>query len=251
MPAIRAVTFDLWDTIVADDSDEPRRRDKRLRSKHDERRQLVWRALRQHVELPYTEVELAYDVADAAFRKVWHDHYITWSIGERLDVLLRGLGRELSEDERAALIEAHAGMEIEVRPDLIDGVREALDELSRNYKLAIVSDAIVTPGRLLRELLASYDLARYFDAFVFSDEVGRSKPHRRMFDAAAKALDVPLDEMAHIGDREHNDVVGPKTIGMRAVLFTARRAPHDEGSQADAVCASYAELPAILARLGA
>ena len=42
---IKAVTFDLWDTIVDDDSDEPKRAAKGLRSKRDERRHLVWSAL--------------------------------------------------------------------------------------------------------------------------------------------------------------------------------------------------------------
>lgn len=249
MAAIRALTFDLWDTIVVDDSDEPKRRRQNLRSKRDERRHLVWKALSRHGELPFASVELAYDVVDAAFRKVWHEHHITWPIGERLDVLLAGLGRVLPPTERATLVAEHEGMELAIRPDLIEGVGAALAELKRHYKLAIVSDAIVTPGRLLRELLASYDLARYFDGYFFSDEVGRSKPDRRMFDAASAALEVPLSEMVHIGDREHNDVGGPKAAGMRAVLFTAHRAAPVGGTQADAVCASYAELPAVLSKL--
>ncbi len=249
MVAIRAITFDLWDTIVTDDSDEPKRQAQKLRSKRDERRHLVWQALRRHGELPFTQVELAYDVVDAAFRKVWHEHHITWPIGERLDVLLAGLSRTLPSDERAQLVTEHERMELTIRPDLIEGVAQGLAELKRHYKLAIVSDAIVTPGRLLRELLASYDLARYFDGFFFSDEVGRSKPDRRMFDAASAALGVPLSEMVHIGDREHNDVGGPKAAGMRAVLFTARRAPPEGGTRADAVCASYAELPGAIAAL--
>ena len=36
---IKAVTFDLWDTIVHDDSDEPKRKAKGLRTKKAERRQ--------------------------------------------------------------------------------------------------------------------------------------------------------------------------------------------------------------------
>ena len=42
---IKAVTFDLWDTIVHDDSDEPKRKAKGLRSKKAERRHLLWEAL--------------------------------------------------------------------------------------------------------------------------------------------------------------------------------------------------------------
>jgi hypothetical protein len=42
---IKAVTFDLWDTMVYDDSDEPERAARGLRSKKGERRHLVWQAL--------------------------------------------------------------------------------------------------------------------------------------------------------------------------------------------------------------
>ena len=66
-----------------------------------------------------------------------------------------------------------------------------------------------------------HDLLQHFRGFAFSDEVGRSKPHRAMFDAAARELGVPLERMVHIGDRDHNDVKGPQALGMKAVLFTA------------------------------
>ncbi len=46
--AIRAVTIDLWDTIIDDDSDEPKRKAKGLRTKAEERRHLVWAALDRH-----------------------------------------------------------------------------------------------------------------------------------------------------------------------------------------------------------
>jgi len=57
-------------------------------------------------------------------------------------------------------------------------------------------------------LQASYDVARHFDGFAFSDEVGHSKPHRSMFEEAARQMGVQLEEMVHIGDRDHNDVKG-------------------------------------------
>jgi FMN phosphatase YigB (HAD superfamily) len=43
--AIKAITFDLWDTLIDDDSDEAKRKAQGLRSKYDERRHLVWEAL--------------------------------------------------------------------------------------------------------------------------------------------------------------------------------------------------------------
>ena len=45
MGTIKAITFDLWDTLVVDDSDEAKRAERGLRSKFDERRHLLWEAL--------------------------------------------------------------------------------------------------------------------------------------------------------------------------------------------------------------
>ena len=64
---IEALSFDLWDTLVIDDSDEPKRRARGLRSKRDERRWLVWQALGGEGEAPsLASVTLAYDAIDAA-----------------------------------------------------------------------------------------------------------------------------------------------------------------------------------------
>jgi putative hydrolase of the HAD superfamily len=146
-------------------------------------------------------------------------------------------------------VNAHEEMEITIRPDLIPGIREALEGLHGRYKTCIVSDAIVSPGRCLRQLLASYDLARFFDGFAFSDEVGYSKPHRAMFESAARQMGVAIEEIVHIGDRDHNDVKGPQALGMKAILFTATRAADKDRTTADAICERHADLVATVDRL--
>ena len=246
---IRAVTFDLWDTIVHDDSDEPKRKAMGLRSKKLERRHLLWDALNAESPIDPASVTLAYDVGDAAFNKTWHDQHVTWTIGERLQVVLKGLGRKLPAPVFARVVKAHEEMEVDIRPELIPGIAEALADLHRRYRLCIVSDAIVSPGHCLKRLLESYDLARHFDGFAFSDEVGHSKPHRSMFESAARQMGVSIDEMVHIGDRDHNDVKGPQALGMKAILFTATRANDKATTTADAICERHADLPAIVDRL--
>jgi putative hydrolase of the HAD superfamily len=246
LSSIKAVSFDLWDTLVVDDSDEAVRRERGLRSKRDERRYLTWEALSAREPIPLEQVTLAFDTLDAAFNKVWHDQFVTWSIEERFEVLLRGLGRELPPAEFDALIAKQSDMEAEIPPRAIDGARDALEELAGRYRLCIVSDAVFTPGRSLRKILDAHDLESYFEVFVFSDEAGRSKPHRVAFDKAAEGLGVELSEMVHVGDRQHNDVAGPQALGMKAVLFVASRSADRENNSADAVCERHADLPAII-----
>lgn len=249
--AIKAISFDLWDTLVHDDSDEAKRAVQGLRSKKDERRHLVHAALNDIAPIPLETVRMAYDVADAAFNKVWKEHAITWRIEERLGVLLKGLGRELPAPAFDAVVRAHQEMEVIVPPDLVEDVEAALARLHGRYRLVIVSDAIVSPGWALRRLLENHGILRYFDAFAFSDEVGHSKPHPDMFNHVARAVGVSLDQIVHVGDREHNDVKGPRALGMKAVLFVATRAVDRAGTTADAVCERHADLPAIIDRLAA
>lgn len=248
-PTIRAITFDLWDTIVHDDSDEPKRAARGLPSKKRQRRHLLFDALNTIAPIEQQAVDLAYDTADAAFNFVWHEQHVTWTIAQRLRIVLQGLGRSLPDPVFDRVVADHQSMEIDIEPDLIEGCAEALAQLSSRYALAIVSDAIVTPGLRLRDLLEKHGVKRYFKGFAFSDEVGHSKPHLDMFASAAKQLGVEIQQMIHIGDRDHNDIQGPHALGMKAVLFTATRDVDKQNTQADAICERYADLPSIIERL--
>ena len=246
---IKAVTFDIWDTIVHDDSDEPKRAAQGLRSKRDERRYLVWKALEEDAPTNYDVAVLAYDTADAGFNLVWKELHINWTVEQRLRVVLRGLGRELSSKAFDKLVEDTGRMEVDISPDPIDGIKDALEALSGRYKLAIVSDAIVTPGTGLREILAKYGLKDYFQGFAFSDEVGYSKPQRAMFESACGQIGVGLDEIVHIGDRDHNDIKGPHALGAKGILFTGSRPADKDNTTADAICENYRDLPGIVDEL--
>ena len=246
---IKAITFDLWDTVIHDDSDEPRRAAQGLRSKHEERRHQVWEALQQHRPIDYGQVRLAYDVTEAAFTRVWKCHYCTWTVRERLRVLLSGLNRTLPENDFVSLVEAHERMEADVPPDLVDGIAEVIAGLSQRFPLAVVSDAIVSPGRDLRRILEHHGVIQFFQGFAFSDELGHSKPHRSMFASAAQQVGVEIDQLLHIGDRDHNDVKGSQALGMKAILFTATRSADKDNTSADAICETAADLPAAIARL--
>lgn len=248
---IKAVTFDLWDTIVEDDSDEAVRAKQGLRTKKNERRHQIWEALNGIEPIDYDQVALAYDTMEAGFNVVWKECHINWTVDQRIRVVLAGLKRQVPAVVFDRLVEGHACMEVDISPDPIDGIGQALKELSGRYKLSIVSDSIVTPGTGLRQILEKHGLKQYFSGFAFSDEVGHSKPHRSMFDSAAEQLAVDVSEIVHIGDRDHNDVKGPHAIGAKAILFTATRPDDRDITTADAICDSHLDLPAVIDRLAA
>lgn len=246
---IRAVTFDLWDTVLIDDSDEPKRAAQGLESKPAERRNLVRKFLARHDPISAEQVDLAYNTVDGAFRQVWYGQNVTWTVRRRLTVLLDELGRHLPQRQFDELVQLHEDMELTVRPDLAVGAAEVLQNLHGKYKLGVISDAIFSPGRALRQLLEHYDLLKFFDAFVFSDEIGCAKPDARVFEAAAADLGVEPGEIAHIGDRELKDIEGPHAIGARSVLCTVVKDRGSENTKADAICRDFLGLPAILEKL--
>lgn len=246
---IGAVTFDLWDCIFCDETDEPKRVQAGLPSKPVARRQLLYEALVRQSPIDPIHVSIAFDVADQAFRKVWHEQYVTWTTKERLSVILSGLGRTLPEPELNTLTDAIERMEVEISPDPALYVGEALAALHGRFPLAVVSDAIFTPGKYLRALLEKYDLLRFFDFFVFSDEIGRSKPHPSLFEAVAQHYSISCKDIVHIGDRPHNDIGGAHAVGARGVLLTVIKDRPLDGHIPDAVCDDYRKLPELLASM--
>ncbi len=246
---IQAVTFDFWDTIARDDSDEPRRSALGLPTKPQARLELLTNEiLRHHPSIEPEAIADAFRHANAWFRHRWKVEHVTPTVAERMAQVYARLGIPLTPGF-PALVQDIEEMEVRIPPEMVPGAREAIAALARRYKLAIISDAIHTPGRGIRRLLEHYGLLDYFDAFVFSDEVGRSKPDPVPFQKAAEQLNVPLDAIVHIGDRESNDVEGPHALGMKAILFTAAVDRGSAGTRADAVCRSYEDLPATVRRL--
>lgn len=243
---IAAVTFDLWDTLVVDDSDELDRARMGLPPKAAARRQLFREAA--HRAAPGADlaaIDAAFDGMNHWFTDLWKRSHITPHIADRLRrgfaILGGGPGEGFSE-----LVEAFASMEVTTPPRLCEGVRECLEALSGRYKVGIVSDAIVTPGTHLRRLLRHHGLMDYFQGMTFSDEIGASKPSPRVFEDIAMQLGVGVDQLVHVGDRESNDVAGPHGVGSRAILYVGAVDRGQEGSKADAICADLRALPRLI-----
>lgn len=247
--AIKAITFDLWDTVFIDDSDEPKRKVKGLAPKPIERRNLVQKFLERHEPVSRELINLAYDTTDAAFHQVWYGQNVTWTVRERLSLLLKGLNRNLPEPEFEELVRLHEDMELAVRPDLAPNISDVLCSLQGKYRMGVISDAIFSPGRALRQLLKDYDIIKYFSSFIFSDEIGCAKPDPRVFEAAAEDLNVKPSEIVHIGDRELKDIEGPHMVGARAVLCTVVKDRCSDNNSADAICSNFLDLPLILEKL--
>ncbi len=158
-------------------------------------------------------------------------------------------GYELAPDgvrEIVALEHAAFARHLRVPLETLDTIA-ALRE--RGLQLGLVSNVSV-PGPLMRRGLHALGVAELIDAAVFSSEIGVRKPDPRIYEAVLEALSVRAEQAVFVGDRVREDVVGPRTLGMRAVLTHEFRQESPNGTEPDGVIARFGELPAQLDRLG-
>jgi FMN phosphatase YigB (HAD superfamily) len=246
---IRAITFDFWDTIVADDSDEPRRAALGLPNKPQARLELILDEILQHHRTIQPEaIAQAFAQANERFRHAWKSEHRTPNVAARLQDVYDAL--KISRAPNFAdVVRKIEDMEIIIPPTMQPNARETLEQLSQRYALAVISDTIHTPGRALRTLMEREGILQYFRAFLFSDEVGAAKPSPIVFERASKELGAPFSQMAHVGDRESNDVDGPLALGMKTILYTGVLDRGSANTRANAVCREFSELPRIIEKL--
>lgn len=125
--------------------------------------------------------------------------------------------------------------------ELWPDVNHALKTIrEKGYALAIVSDAqAVYARRDLRQL----GIQDFFDAIVFSSEVGWAKPHGAMFRTALEKLGVDATKAVMVGDTFDEDTVGAKRIGLKAVHIDRTKEQHIVFSvQPDRIISNLQEL---------
>ena len=252
---IRAVAFDLWETLITD-TPELSRRQERLRI---DRMEEILRA---------RGFGSAAEQIERAYRSMWHRcHELYWS--SDVDIPCRRqiehFLEEMSLDAKAFDEETLGGLErvyanaaLEILPAAIAGAGPALIELKRRgLKIGLISNTGRTPGYVLREILDRLGLAASIDAMVFSNEHGECKPRRSIFDNLHRAIGVAHEEIVFIGDNLYVDILGAQRCGMRAIHFvpavrgTAVAPPVDHGEEIvpDAVITRLDEVPTVIETL--
>ena len=224
--AIRAVTFDLWQTLLLEDPEINRRRAQLRIDRVD--------AVLQTASRPFPEDELwrAFHDCVAACGRIRSRGRET-SFDGQIDIFLEqlqpGLTEQLSRDQHRAVREAYdlAFLESPLPPDLAAApMLEALKR--RGCSLGLISNTAMTSGATFRVYLEQLGLLQYFDAMIFSDEVGWAKPSGTVFRQALDALGVPPDAAVHVGDDRAADVGGALKAGLRAVWIARSPESYDE-----------------------
>ena len=216
-PTIRAVAFDLWETLITD-TPELLHRQERLR------------LTRIETVLKKRGFDEAAARLEAGYRSVWRRcHELYWagdvdiSCRRQVEHFLEELGIDPQSFDPPALDEiehAYALAAVDVPPRAVEGAGSVLREVKRRgLATGLISNTGRTPGYALRSILEGLELASLIDVMVFSNEHGACKPRPSIFEELRQALGVRYDEMVFVGDNLYVDVHGAQQCGMRAIHF--------------------------------
>jgi len=208
---IRAVTFDFWHTLVAEQPGTMRR----LRLD-------LWSRLLARAGQPRDAavIESAFDKNWQRFEEHWWTNTGQYTPTDSVSFLMDELSLDATDGLRTDLIDSYRvvgeAAELEVAP----GLEACLGALRANgVRLGIVCDVGLTSSPTLRDRLERLGVLDAFDAWSFSDETGVFKPASEAFRAALEPLGVDPRDAAHIGDNERTDITGANALGMVSVRY--------------------------------
>ena len=178
---MRAVIFDLWDTLALWPGDDFERVKRELAGAH--------RRLRRR---------LGHDLRRAAARDDRGRTSAASASTERRSPTCLRIRRSFTRD---ALVPR-------------EGALETLDELKRRgFKLGLISVC----SSDVEEAWDETELAAHLDEVVLSCTVGLTKPDPRIYELACERLEVSPGDCLFVGDGANDELAGAERVGMRAV----------------------------------
>ena len=218
MSELKAVTFDLWQTLLLDNRELGRARTLvRL-----EGAQSV--LARLGMEFDLETIRLGYRACYWECQRVREEHrdlsfrqQVEFFIDRIEDGLLSRLDPEAVDE-----IESIYSDSFFVHPPLPhrDAVAVLRDVKSMGLSVGLISNTGMTPGVAFRRFLEEKGMLGYFDTLTFSDEVLLSKPSDEIFLMTLRAMGATPEQSIHVGDHVKNDVVGANRCGLKTVWIT-------------------------------
>lgn len=226
---VKAVTFDLWETLLFERDGDSNRRNAARSSGVAE----VFNKF--GVSVSADQISSAMKQVIARLLEVW-DRNDDVSHVEQLELLVKFVSDGslvLKNEWVEELSSAYVSPFFDVPPYLNPDAESVLEELTEAGKrVGLICNTGLTPGFALRRFLESVEVLGFFDFLVFSDEVGFRKPEQRVFDLAARKLGVDACSVVHVGDNLRVDVYGAKNAGFRAMHFACEEG-RDKVAEAD------------------
>jgi HAD superfamily hydrolase (TIGR01549 family) len=221
---IRAVTFDLWLTLIWDSKElEEYRRLRRILNVHRFVNRVGSKG-RSYQRFDFNSIRLAMEQLGVKVNETY-DSGRDVSPEDRGRMIFELLGIKFPPGEIREL-EAQAGRILsdagyfKKYPHFNPEAGPVLRDIKkRGLKIGLISNA-ARSSHTYRRMLNSYGIGKYFDALSISCEVGYLKPAREIFHHSMTQLSVQPHETIHVGDLFKADVVGAVSYGMHAAHYT-------------------------------
>ena len=230
MRRLGTVTFDLWDTLIQEESGGTLKVARiRMERISEILKAYGWPHSIDEIGDAYAKTG---DFLDLTWAKC-RDMTVRDQVQFMLTSIERRLPSKLGNEGFSKVEEAYAVSMLDHRPALLPDAKEVLEAVrSMDIRLGLVSNTGRTPGSVLRTVIKGHGILDCFDVTTFSDEVLVRKPAQAIFRTALEGLRTPPQASLHVGDDPRADVDGAKDYGMMAIQVRTEK--HDANARADA-----------------
>ncbi|MCL5773358.1 MAG: HAD family phosphatase [Firmicutes bacterium] len=190
---LKAVLFDLYDTLIYIEIEAYLKGRERLAAALGVSTEFLFSLWRKHIHARFTGKILTLE------------DMIKVAAGELGITLDAEVIKELAREEQENLLSS-------VNPYPDTGNLLAYLK-SKGLKICLVSNA----SQASAPVLSKVNLERYFDAVVFSFQIGITKPEPAIYHEALKRLDVKPEEALFVGDGASEELEGAERAGIKAL----------------------------------
>lgn len=209
MDHIRAIGFDLFDTLITAECD----------TLIDAISRLAQSLVQSGVDLDFDTFKRAHgDAAVRFFKQARQDgretHNRFW-----ISSALESQGYSIPPDDTriAKAVEAYFSAFYE-HVHLIPDTLEMLRTLREKFTLGLLSNFTHAPAAM--EIINRLGLTPQFDVILISGAIGYRKPHTLVFDKLINQLDVEKSETLFVGNEPDADILGALRAGIQPIWTT-------------------------------
>lgn len=144
------------------------------------------------------------------------------------------------------LPEEYGGMKDWPYYKTVDGVKETLPDLYKQYTCIIASNTSVSSIQVIRFALKKLQINSYFKYIFTQNELGYAKPNTKFFTNLFKFINISASETCMIGNSYRLDITPAKELGLKTILLTSKSG---EFPNADYITNNFKDIPKLLDKL--
>ena len=211
---IRAISLDLWKTLILDrDQDEALRDRIRARATRE--------VLAEHgVVVAEDGLYESLRRIDVLRRDVREMRDWTLTTSKQISFVLTQANIYPSRDLVDAILPRYESAIFQLMPALLEPeAPQLLANLALHYPLSLTSNTGKTPGRVLLKVLDTLNIRDPFTHFIFSDEARYLKPDTGIWQLLVDTNELKPEEIVHVVDSYRIDYKWARAAGLQAILF--------------------------------